>query len=163
MGENQSRNGNTKRVECSEIQEGSPNHRNADKNNDKRHIKRARREVHYRMMQEEKIAKLAFAESDKEFLSNRVLAQTLGLTSDQKFVPIQLLEPDKEPPIMHEKKALHKIKALIKETAYDGPDFFKLDLDTIRLVLITDASFANSRDMKSQLGYLILMVDADNS
>lgn len=33
------------------------------------------------------------------------------------------------------------------------------DLDSVRLVLLTDASFANARDFKIQLGYIILMVD----
>lgn len=47
--------------------------------------------------------------------------------------------------------------------AVEGLDFVKLDLDTTRLVLITDASFANARDMKSQIRYLILIVDAYNN
>lgn len=43
-----------------------------------------------------------------------------------------------------------------------GLDFVNLHLDTTRLVLITDVSFPNARDMKSLVGDLILMFDADN-
>ena len=48
----------------------------------------------------------------------------------------------------------------MKDTIDQGLDFVALDLKTVRLVLMTDASFANAEGMKSQLGYLILMVDA---
>lgn len=37
--------------------------------------------------------------------------------------------------------------------------FTKLDSDIARLVIITNASFANARDYKRQLGYLIYLVD----
>lgn len=39
--------------------------------------------------------------------------------------------------------------------------FVALNLDTARIILMTDASFANVSAMKSQIGYLLLMADAE--
>lgn len=42
-----------------------------------------------------------------------------------------------------------------------GLSYVHLDLASAKLVLFTDASFANARGLTSQLGYVILMVDKD--
>lgn len=39
----------------------------------------------------------------------------------------------------------------------------KLDMDTMRLALITDASFANAKQLRSQLEFLILMADRNET
>ena len=37
--------------------------------------------------------------------------------------------------------------------------FVKLNTDTLRLVVFTDSSFANNRDLSSQIGYVIALTD----
>lgn len=41
--------------------------------------------------------------------------------------------------------------------------FKSLDLDTVKLVVYTDASHANNSDMSSQIGYVIVMMDSTNT
>ena len=35
----------------------------------------------------------------------------------------------------------------------------KLDVETIRIVIFTDSSFANNEDISSQIGYVIAIID----
>jgi hypothetical protein len=44
-----------------------------------------------------------------------------------------------------------------------GLRFVKLDEKTHRIVTFTDASFANNKDHSSQIGYVIVLADADNN
>jgi hypothetical protein len=41
-----------------------------------------------------------------------------------------------------------------------GLKFVKLDINTMQLVVFTDASFANNKDLSSQIGYIIVLADA---
>ena len=41
-----------------------------------------------------------------------------------------------------------------------GLKFIKLDIDTLKLITFTDASFANNADLLSQIGYVIVLADA---
>lgn len=60
-----------------------------------------------------------------------------------------------------EYKSMKKaIKHLQEETSSAGLRYKKLDMDTIRLVVVTDACFENAQRMKTQLGYAIMLVDA---
>ena len=43
-----------------------------------------------------------------------------------------------------------------------GLRYIKLDQDTFQLVVFTDSSFANNKDMLSQIGYVICLADATN-
>ena len=43
-----------------------------------------------------------------------------------------------------------------------GLRYIKLDQDTLQLVVFTDSPFANNKDMLSQIGYVIYLVDATN-
>lgn len=45
------------------------------------------------------------------------------------------------------------------DTCDDGLTFVPLDISSIRIVAHSDAAFANAEDLKSQLGFVILMVD----
>jgi hypothetical protein len=44
-----------------------------------------------------------------------------------------------------------------------GLRFIKLDLDSLQLVTFTDASFANNKDLSSQIGYVIAISDKDGN
>jgi hypothetical protein len=41
-----------------------------------------------------------------------------------------------------------------------GLKFVKLDINTMQLVVFTDASFANNKDLSLQIGYIIVLADA---
>lgn len=43
-----------------------------------------------------------------------------------------------------------------------GLRFIHLNIDTLRLVVFTDASFANNRDLSSQIGFVITLADDSN-
>ena len=43
-----------------------------------------------------------------------------------------------------------------------GLKFVKLDTKTLRLLVFTDASFANNEDLSSQIGYILALANATN-
>ena len=43
-----------------------------------------------------------------------------------------------------------------------GLRFVRLDLTSLKLVIFTDASFANNHDLSSRIGFVITLVDSDN-
>ena len=43
-----------------------------------------------------------------------------------------------------------------------GLKFIKLDTKTLRLLVFTDASFANNEDLSSQIGYVLALTNATN-
>ena len=49
------------------------------------------------------------------------------------------------------------------ENPQRGLKFVKLDLKTLQLLVFTDASFANNKDLSSQIGYVIALADTTNS
>ena len=44
-----------------------------------------------------------------------------------------------------------------------GLKFVRLDIDTLRLIVFTDASFANNADASSQIGFVIVLADEQNN
>lgn len=50
---------------------------------------------------------------------------------------------------------LEKVIKHLKETPEDGISFVPIGMDTAKLIMFLDASFANAPDLKSQLGYVI--------
>ena len=43
-----------------------------------------------------------------------------------------------------------------------GLKFVKLDVNTLQLIVFTDSSFANNKDLSSQIGYVIALTDSTN-
>lgn len=48
------------------------------------------------------------------------------------------------------------------DNADRGIKFVKLEINTLRIVVFTDASFANNADLTSQIGYVIVLADSNN-
>ena len=46
------------------------------------------------------------------------------------------------------------------ENANKGLKFVKLDINTLQLLVFTDASFTNNKDLSSQIGYVLILADA---
>ncbi|KAI0993903.1 hypothetical protein K3495_g14281, partial [Podosphaera aphanis] len=54
-------------------------------------------------------------------------------------------------------------RCLLWQTLGKGLNFVELDSSTLRLLAFTDSSFANNRDLTSQIGYVIVLADANNN
>lgn len=110
--------------------------------------------------QEDKIYRIRTPTSQAELASQRALAQYVGVnTRPDVCAAIQLVAPGSKPPTPAEFKSFAKTVKFMQQTKPQGLSFVPLDLTTMRLLLVTDASFANTDNAKSQLGYVILMVD----
>lgn len=55
-------------------------------------------------------------------------------------------------------KYFSKVVKHLKETKKNGLKYEKLYFETAKIVVLTDASFSNARGMRSQLGFLVLMI-----
>jgi hypothetical protein len=60
-------------------------------------------------------------------------------------------------------KALNKRLEWQHDNASRGLRFVPLDTNTLRLIAFTDASFANNKDLTSQIGFVIVLADAANN
>lgn len=77
--------------------------------------KNIRKEIRYRMNQEDKIEKMTYAESEKDFISNRAVGHYVGFNvRPDVFAPIQLLAPGKDPTSRKEVKKLRKVTKFLK-------------------------------------------------
>lgn len=72
---------------------------------------------------------------------------------------VQIIVPGAVPTISSDLKTMKKVLLLLKKEMEEGLDYMKLDMDRVRIGVLTDAYFANAKGLKSQLGYLILMDD----
>ena len=115
----------------------------------------------YTITQCDKIRKLDDKiEGEKQFISQRALAQYIGVNVRPDIcAPVQLITPGNAPPSNNDYKSLMKTIKFLKATTSQGLNYVPIDLQTAHLVLMTDASFANAEGKKSQLGYVIAMVD----
>jgi hypothetical protein len=67
----------------------------------------------------------------------------------------QVINPGKD-----DAKALNKRLDWQIKNPNRGLKFVKLDINTLQLIAFTDASFANNKDLSSQIGYIIVLSDA---
>lgn len=112
------------------------------------------------MDQQDKIEKLETPSTQKGFTSKRAMCQYIGVcTRPDTCAPIQLIAPGKNDTSKTEYNVLRKIVNHLKATKERGLKFVPINMKTARLVLFTDSSFANATDFKSQLGFLLLIVD----
>jgi hypothetical protein len=65
-------------------------------------------------------------------------------------------------PVEDDIKSLNKRLSWQIENADRGLSFVKLDVNTLQLLAFTDASFANNKDLSSQIGYVLVLADASN-
>jgi hypothetical protein len=65
-------------------------------------------------------------------------------------------------PTENDAKALNKRIQWQIENSSRGLTFVKLDQESLQLLVFTDASFANNRDLSSQIGYVLVLTDSAN-
>ncbi|APA06573.1 hypothetical protein sscle_02g013430 [Sclerotinia sclerotiorum 1980 UF-70] len=73
-------------------------------------------------------------------------------------IAAQTTKPDKD-----DITALNKRIKWQKENSSRGLNYVPLDLDSFKIVVFADASFANNKDYSSQIGYVIVMMDKHNN
>jgi hypothetical protein len=59
-------------------------------------------------------------------------------------------------------KALNKRLSWQIENVTRGLKFVKLDINTLQLLTFIDTSFANNKDLSSQIGYMLILSDGSN-
>lgn len=110
--------------------------------------------------QTDKVERLKMPKEEKEFTSQRALAQYVGVnTRPDICTAVQLLTPGHEATMKEEFTAFKKTLQFLQSTKTQGLKYVALNLERGRFVLVTDASFTNDAGSKSQLGYVIMMVD----
>lgn len=111
-----------------------------------------------------KITRLKIPQSEKEFASERAAVQYIGGTCRPDVCAnTQLIAPGSEPTTKAEHRTLAKTIKYLAKTAEQGLTFAPLDLESTKVVIISDASFANARGSRSQLGFLIILTDKDGN
>ncbi|KAI9036662.1 uncharacterized protein KD926_001616 [Aspergillus affinis] len=70
----------------------------------------------------------------------------------------QVINPSKK-----DAESLNKRLNWQLENAARGLKYVKLDLKSLQLLVFTDASFANNKDLSSQIGYVIVLADKRNA
>src|SRR6266567_1453686 len=69
----------------------------------------------------------------------------------------QVINPDEK-----DTKLLNKRIQWQIENSTRGLSFVKLDTETLQLLVFTDSSFANNKDLSSQIGYILVLADSSN-
>lgn len=114
----------------------------------------------YGITQSDKRSKLKPPTTREEFVSNRALAQYIGCcTRPDICAAVQLLASATDDPSEKNYTSLQKIIKHCNNTTKSGLRYIPLDLNSIRFLLFTDASFANTVNLKSQLGFVLVLVD----
>lgn len=112
------------------------------------------------MNQTEKLDLLEHPESEKSFISTRVMAQYIYVnTRPDVTASVQLFAPGSEPVTTEEFKTFAKSFRHQKKSREIVVTFQQLDIGFLQLVLLTNPSFENARGLKNQLRFILLMFD----
>lgn len=116
-----------------------------------------------KIAQSKKLPSFILENSPEQFRSTRAWIQYVGCcTRPDLSASVQLLAKSSTTPEISDYKKLKKISERCKETSEHELNFIQIDMSTVRLALFTDASFANTDSHRSQLGFVLLMVDDNN-
>lgn len=114
----------------------------------------------YKLHQSDKLRQLEIPENDEDMGTVRAQIQYIATcTRPDLCSPSQMLAAAVNNPDRTVCRKLTKLVRWAKDTADVGLQYQNLDLETLRIMLFTDASFANNRNLKSQLGFIILLTD----
>lgn len=109
-----------------------------------------------------KIERLVVPTAEAGLKSQRTLSKYMGVNwRPDKFVAVQLIATSGETVAKDQFDSLNRTGHALNKSAMQGPDFVKLYMVTMRIVLISDASFASSPSLKRQFGYVIPMLDKE--
>jgi len=113
--------------------------------------------------QEEKLRNLKKPDTRQELISARAQIQYIGsCTRPDLCAPVQLMASAVNKPTLNTFKEMNKIVEWCHETCDVPLQYVPLDRKSVRLTLFTDASFANTDRLKSQLGFVLSLTDSNN-
>lgn len=103
------------------------------------------------MTQSEKIGRLSIPMTEERFESQRALGQYIGVNCRPDICSTVQMDAPGNMQIgkARSKLFLKKIEHMMEEVQV-GLDFGKLDLGSARVAVLSDASFANAAEMKTQ-------------
>ena len=120
----------------------------------------ARTESGYSMHMENRLQKLEKPKTMKEANSRRARVQYIStMCRPDLCSPSNLLSADIAANDPNSVSSVSDLVDYCISTADMHLNFVKLDLKSARIVLFTDAAFANSSEYASQLGFVVLLVD----
>lgn len=73
------------------------------------------------------------------------------------YVYLELMAPGSAATTPEEHNTLRSVIALLINTKQQGFSFVNVNMDTSKRFLFTDASFANARDRKSHLSFIVIL------
>ena len=118
----------------------------------------------YVMLQTEKLKSLSEVHNLEEVVTCRAKLQYISCcTRPDLCSPSQLLAAVASNPTPKAYKEINKIVRWTHDTATQGLKFVPLELNSLRLMLFTDAAFANTDEFKSKLGFFVLLADGKNN
>jgi hypothetical protein len=110
--------------------------------------------------QRDKLDKIRRPETDKDLISVRAALQYIaGCTRPDIASCVQLLSSAVASPTRQTYNEMAQILNWLEKTDDLQLKFVPLDMQTIRMVVFTDASFANASNLASQLGFVVCLVD----
>ena len=114
--------------------------------------------------QSEKLRAITEPKTRDELVSARAQVQYIGsCTRPDLCAPVQLMASTVQDPSDKTYSEMRKIIAWCHETSGVGIKYVPLDEESSRLALFTDASFANADRLKSQLGFVLVILDDNNN
>lgn len=100
----------------------------------------------------------------RDYVSERAEVQYVAnCTRPDLCAALQLLVMQEEKIQPENVKALNKLIKRCNATSEVGLNYVTLDRNSLRIMLFTDDSFTNASNLKSQLGFVALLVNGDNS
>lgn len=113
-----------------------------------------------KVTQEKKIGELKIPTTEEGFRSHRTLVQYIGVSCQPDICATdQLIAPTNAKFEGRQLKSLRTAINHIHETKDSGLDFVRLDTESVHIVGLSNASFANTAGLKSQLSFVVLMVN----
>lgn len=122
-------------------------------------IKRLQKRV-FEIEQFDKLKNLKVPKDQTEFVSERAKVQYIGIsTRPDLCAATQLLATAALDPKKEDYKKMKNIIERAKQTSSVGLKYVPLDQESLQLMLFTDASFANCANLKSQIGFILVLAD----
>lgn len=109
--------------------------------------------------QSDKIDNLVDPLDRNGFTTNFLMEHYIEIPPPVVSTPVQLSAPGSDPTAPAEFKHVDKFIAYLQTTAHHGPTLLSLDMETAKLVLFTAAYFPDTRDLKSEMRYVLLLTD----
>lgn len=114
----------------------------------------------YSLHQSTKLGKLKNQACHEDMVSTRALIQYIAsCTRPDLCAEAQLLSSAVSNPDAGTYKKMEKLVSRCRNTSQAGLRYVNLDKESQRLLLFTDASFANANKLKSQLGFFGVLCD----